>query len=636
MIGTIVKPSIGLSPAELAELVGELAAAGIDFIKDDELQGNGPAAPLAERVARRDAGARAARRPHRRQADVRVQHHRRHRTGSRRTTTSSSRPAAPASWRASTSSASPGSSSSAATRACRSTATARCSARSAGRSRSASRSAPGRSSPGSSGADHLHTNGISNKFYESDAEVLDSIAAVREPLLGLTPTVPVLSSGQWGGLAHATYAAVGHDRPARARRRRHPRSSRRGCGRRDEHARGVGVRRARRDRPPRRSRPRPHCAGRPRRSARCGHDASIPGQLGSRSCRDCEPPSTATTSPAASTRCCSSRAGAGRGGCSSACRRRDALERAAAEVDVVGIAGIARSLPTAELEAEVRPVLEALVALEPQFVQYKACSTADSSPSIGSIGRVLEIGREVVGDADRPAALRPARLRPLHAARRALRRGGRHRLPPRPAADDVDAPLHPDDRIRPRGALRAARRTCRSGAFRSRHTATTSPTSFADRMPRPSCWMRRSTSTSSRSGTRSPGSTRPVFAIGSGGLSHAIAAADGAARDLALPTHGDAAGPVLAVSGSRSAQTRRQMDAAAAAGWFDPAARARGVARGRAAGLGAVGAAGRAERRAHLGRRRPVRARTARRSRPSPRPRRRWPPARPPPAPPGG
>jgi ribulose-bisphosphate carboxylase large chain len=50
MIGTIVKPSIGLSPADLADLVGELAAAGVDFIKDDELQGNGPTAPLAERI----------------------------------------------------------------------------------------------------------------------------------------------------------------------------------------------------------------------------------------------------------------------------------------------------------------------------------------------------------------------------------------------------------------------------------------------------------------------------------------------------------------------------------------------------------------------------------------------------------
>jgi ribulose-bisphosphate carboxylase large chain len=59
------------------------------------------------------------------------------------------------------------------------------------------------------GVDHLHTNGISNKFYENDDEVLDSIRAVREPLLGQVPTVPVLSSGQWAGLAHATYAATG-------------------------------------------------------------------------------------------------------------------------------------------------------------------------------------------------------------------------------------------------------------------------------------------------------------------------------------------------------------------------------------------------------------------------------------------
>ena len=95
-----------------------------------------------------------------------------------------------------------------------------------------------------SGADHLHTNGISNKFYESDAEVLDSIEAVREPLLGLTPTVPVLSSGQWGGLAHATYSAVGTTDLLVLAGRRHPRSSRRVCGRRDQHARGVGVRRA--------------------------------------------------------------------------------------------------------------------------------------------------------------------------------------------------------------------------------------------------------------------------------------------------------------------------------------------------------------------------------------------------------
>ena len=50
LIGTIVKPSIGLATADLARLVRELALAGIDFIKDDELHADPPYAPLAERV----------------------------------------------------------------------------------------------------------------------------------------------------------------------------------------------------------------------------------------------------------------------------------------------------------------------------------------------------------------------------------------------------------------------------------------------------------------------------------------------------------------------------------------------------------------------------------------------------------
>ncbi|WP_286795591.1 four-carbon acid sugar kinase family protein, partial [Microbacterium sp. UBA3394] len=80
----------------------------------------------------------------------------------------------------------------------------------------------------------------------------------------------------------------------------------------------------------------------------------------------------------------------------------DALREAAATVDVVGIAGIARSLPREALDAEVRPALTALAALHPPLVQYKACSTADSSPDVGSIGRVIEIARDVVGDGPVP------------------------------------------------------------------------------------------------------------------------------------------------------------------------------------------------------------------------------------------
>ena len=51
LIGTIIKPSVGLDAQETAKLVGTLAEAGIDFIKDDELQANGPACPFEERVS---------------------------------------------------------------------------------------------------------------------------------------------------------------------------------------------------------------------------------------------------------------------------------------------------------------------------------------------------------------------------------------------------------------------------------------------------------------------------------------------------------------------------------------------------------------------------------------------------------
>lgn len=50
LIGTIVKPSVGFTPAETADLVATLCAAGIDFIKDDELQADGPTCPFEERV----------------------------------------------------------------------------------------------------------------------------------------------------------------------------------------------------------------------------------------------------------------------------------------------------------------------------------------------------------------------------------------------------------------------------------------------------------------------------------------------------------------------------------------------------------------------------------------------------------
>jgi ribulose-bisphosphate carboxylase large chain len=51
LVGTIVKPSVGLSPEATAALVRTLCEAGLDFVKDDELQANGPHSPLEARVA---------------------------------------------------------------------------------------------------------------------------------------------------------------------------------------------------------------------------------------------------------------------------------------------------------------------------------------------------------------------------------------------------------------------------------------------------------------------------------------------------------------------------------------------------------------------------------------------------------
>ncbi|TWT29793.1 hypothetical protein KOR34_51110 [Posidoniimonas corsicana] len=64
-------------------------------------------------------------------------------------------------------------------------------------------------------------------------------------------------------------------------------------------------------------------------------------------------------------------------------------------LDAIGVAGRSRSLPTEQLAGELHPAFEALRNLRPRHVHYKVCSTFDSSPAVGSIGRVLEIGSDV-------------------------------------------------------------------------------------------------------------------------------------------------------------------------------------------------------------------------------------------------
>ncbi|GAB2823855.1 ribulose-bisphosphate carboxylase large subunit family protein [Ferruginibacter profundus] len=56
------------------------------------------------------------------------------------------------------------------------------------------------------GVDQLHVNGIKNKFWESDDSVVHSIEACLTPMYNHKMVLPVVSSGQWGGQAFETYA----------------------------------------------------------------------------------------------------------------------------------------------------------------------------------------------------------------------------------------------------------------------------------------------------------------------------------------------------------------------------------------------------------------------------------------------
>ena len=55
------------------------------------------------------------------------------------------------------------------------------------------------------GVDQIHVNGIRNKFWEPDDSVVRSIQACLRPMLGGYTVLPVVSSGQWGGQAPETY-----------------------------------------------------------------------------------------------------------------------------------------------------------------------------------------------------------------------------------------------------------------------------------------------------------------------------------------------------------------------------------------------------------------------------------------------
>jgi 3-oxoisoapionate kinase len=58
-----------------------------------------------------------------------------------------------------------------------------------------------------------------------------------------------------------------------------------------------------------------------------------------------------------------------------------------------GVAGTGRTMSPARMNRELPPLFRALRDSGARLVHYKICSTFDSSPQIGSIGRAIELGR---------------------------------------------------------------------------------------------------------------------------------------------------------------------------------------------------------------------------------------------------
>jgi 3-oxoisoapionate kinase len=64
------------------------------------------------------------------------------------------------------------------------------------------------------------------------------------------------------------------------------------------------------------------------------------------------------------------------------------------DLDAFGVAGTSRTMSPNEMEGELRKTLECISHHRTPITHYKTCSTFDSSPHVGSIGRVMDIARD--------------------------------------------------------------------------------------------------------------------------------------------------------------------------------------------------------------------------------------------------
>ena len=81
------------------------------------------------------------------------------------------------------------------------------------------------------------------------------------------------------------------------------------------------------------------------------------------------------------------------------------------EARAIGLAGASRSETPAWMDEHLTPALAWLKSLQASFCHYKVCSTFDSSPQIGSIGRAIDIGQAAFGQSRVPLVVGAPQLK---------------------------------------------------------------------------------------------------------------------------------------------------------------------------------------------------------------------------------
>jgi uncharacterized protein YgbK (DUF1537 family) len=76
-----------------------------------------------------------------------------------------------------------------------------------------------------------------------------------------------------------------------------------------------------------------------------------------------------------------------------------------------GLAGTSRSETPDWMDVHLRAAFEWLATLDAELCHYKVCSTFDSAPAVGNIGRAIELGRAVFGDTPVPLIVGAPQIR---------------------------------------------------------------------------------------------------------------------------------------------------------------------------------------------------------------------------------